>query len=291
MIKGGSIGKGTDLRDETKIELIFYVSGRHRLQAVAEQMEELLTVLEQYLQHYRECRFVRKTKQAVHVDLFCHGDHEHRVDILPVYDVLQAQSKREIYEDMTKSDTLRQFYSTCLIKLQQAFVKEQPERVKNLIRLVKYWRKSKLPADEGKNKWPDYYLLELITIRRWEEAGKPTTFDLRRGLYSVLHALVEYRDMKIQWLVNYDKIFMKQIRERNPAIHVPEIFKTPRAEGRIGTTAQKHKYPGYYVIDPANPFSNVASTCELWHKVAEVAGESLQMPLFGGLGRSGLHNW
>ena len=64
-----------------------------------------------------------------------------------------------------------EYYSAALVKLQVEFVKEpeerRPENVKNLIRLVKYWRKTYIPQT-GHERLPPSYLLELLTIYAWE---------------------------------------------------------------------------------------------------------------------------
>ena len=110
-----------------------------------------------------------------------------------------------------------EYYSAHFVSLQVEFVKGQPPIVKDLIRLVKYWRKTciedtgktRLPStcieDTAKTKLPSSYPLELITIRCWEEAGKPESFDIRAGFKAVLQQLVEYSDINIRWYVNYKK--------------------------------------------------------------------------------------
>ena len=64
------------------------------------------------------------------------------------------------------------YYSAGLVSLQVELVKGQPSIVKDLIRLVKYWRKTCI-EDTGKIRLPSSYPLELITIYCWEKAGKP----------------------------------------------------------------------------------------------------------------------
>ena len=113
--------------------------------------------------------------------------------------------EEKLYKEMidcTPED--RKYYSAHFVGLQVEFVKGQLPIVKDLIRLVKYWRKTCI-EDTGETRLPSSYPLELITIRCWEEAGKPESFDIRAGFKAVLQQLVEYRDINVRWYINYDR--------------------------------------------------------------------------------------
>ena len=98
----------------------------------------------------------------------------------------------------------RRYYSAHFVDLQVEFVQDQPAIVKDLIRLVKYWRKTCI-ADTGETRLPSSYPLELITIACWEKAGKPKPFDIRAGFKAVLQQLVDYYDINVRWYKNYEK--------------------------------------------------------------------------------------
>ena len=53
-------------------------------------------------------------------------------------------SKKEIYAEMAAASSFytREYYSAALAPLQIQFVSRLPAKVKNLIRLMKYWRKT-----------------------------------------------------------------------------------------------------------------------------------------------------
>ena len=94
----------------------------------------------------------------------------------------------------------RQFYSASLVKRQLTFVKEQPSYVKELIRLVKFWANKFLPEYLQKS-----YPLELITIRLWEEAGKPDRkLSKAQGLKSVLKVLTNLEELCVYWQYGHD---------------------------------------------------------------------------------------
>lgn len=102
------------------------------------------------------------------------------------------------------------YYSAHFVSLQQEFVKEQPPEVKNLIRLVKYWRKTCIEdKNTGKTRLPSSYPLELITIGCWEKAGEPS-FDIRAGFKAVLQQLVNNCHIHFTWHKYYNVAVAKR---------------------------------------------------------------------------------
>ena len=111
----------------------------------------------------------------------------------------------ELYKEMsgcTPED--RRYYSAHFVELQVEFVERQRSNVKDLIRLVKYWRKTCI-EDTGETRLPSSYPLELISIHCWEKAGEPESFDIRAGFKAVLQQLVKYCDINVRWYINYEK--------------------------------------------------------------------------------------
>ena len=93
------------------------------------------------------------------------------------------------------------YYSAALVKIQRDFVIGRPARVKDLIRLVKYWRKKYLPQSGSKH-LPPSYLLELLTIHAWENVtplNPPETFDMKIGFKAVMEALKNHRSLRVSW--------------------------------------------------------------------------------------------
>ena len=113
----------------------------------------------------------------------------------------------QLYKEMIHCSTEdKGYYSAHFVSLQRDFVKDQPPIVKNLIRLVKYWRKTCIDVKStGKTRLPSSYPLELITIDCWEKAGEPLRFDIRAGFKDVLQHLVDNCDIDVIWYKYYDK--------------------------------------------------------------------------------------
>ena len=102
-----------------------------------------------------------------------------------------------------------EYYSAALVKLQVKFVDKRPANVKDLIRLVKYWRKTYIPQT-GHERLPPSYLLELLTIHAWEKANCPQKFNIKIGFKAVMELLENHSNLRVSWDDNYSKnIFIK----------------------------------------------------------------------------------
>ena len=102
-----------------------------------------------------------------------------------------------------RPDWLLPFYSTSLVKMQVDFVSAIPANVKNLIRLVKYWRKEYVERASTGRRLPTSYVLELIVIHLWESKGGPYRFDTVKAFHSVMEALVHVESLRVTWRNNY----------------------------------------------------------------------------------------
>ena len=95
-----------------------------------------------------------------------------------------------------------EYYSAALVKLHVKFVTEpverRPQNVKNLIRLVKYWRKTYIPQT-GHERLPPSYLLELLTIHAWEKAKCPKKFNIKIGFKAVMELLENHSNLRVSW--------------------------------------------------------------------------------------------
>lgn len=125
------------------------------------------------------------------------------------------------------------YYSAHFVSLQEEFVKDQLPNVKNLIRLVKYWRKTCIEdKNTGKTRLPSSYLLELITIGCWEEAGWEPSFDIRAGFKAVLQQLVNNCHIDFTWHKYYNVAVAKRgIKGKKRFVFVPVQEKSKQDPG------------------------------------------------------------
>lgn len=246
--KSGSLGKGTAVKGKSDADLVVFLANFRTMSNLRDNLTDILARMKVHLGTYGGCDVEGTTSHAVKVSVNCHG-HSHSVDILPSADILKYNSKNDIYAEMASSSpAAREYYSAALAPLQVDFVSGVPTKVKTLIRLIKYWRKTEFEESTGPQRLPSSYPLELIVIGEWEDAGRPQNFNLCKGFYHVLRAIAHYRSLKHAWTINYQ------------SNHVSS--------------------DEYYVVDPANPFNNVMKACNCWDIVAEKARGYLQKPLF-----------
>ena len=118
-----------------------------------------------------------------------------------------------------------EYYSAALVKLQVKFVDKRLANVKDLIRLVKYWRKTYIPQT-GHERLPPSYLLELLTIHAWEKAKCPKKFNIKIGFKAVMELLEKHCNLRVSWDDNYSKSIFIENRyfHRVFRISLPENF-------------------------------------------------------------------
>ncbi len=84
-------------------------------------------------------------------------------------------------------------------------MKAYPANVKNLIRLVKYWKKETISSNSGE-RIPTSYPIELITIHLWEQHTTTNgTFNTLKAFHGVMEALKDYKTLNVIWTKNYHR--------------------------------------------------------------------------------------
>ncbi|XP_078604403.1 2'-5'-oligoadenylate synthase-like protein 2 [Branchiostoma floridae x Branchiostoma japonicum] len=217
-----------------------------QLQRHLEQMERALIRSKNSIAYNFEV--VGRTSYAVQLRVKTQKrDHEsHDVDLLLATDllgpVLSSIKKEEVYAMMGRMDARsRENCSAALVELQRDFVKKQPAEVKDLIRLVKMW-KSSCVTETSLTSYP----LELLCIHTWPSYGTVSA-----AFQAVLQKLRDYSSICAYWTDNYSFHRVQTMLGKRPLI-----------------------------LDPANPYNNVADRCRDWDAVARAAKKTLQKPFF-----------
>ncbi|XP_046546933.1 2'-5'-oligoadenylate synthase 3-like isoform X2 [Haliotis rubra] len=230
ILKGGSLGKGTSVKDRSDIDLIIFFNGYNTVQELQNDKERLLQQLEDYVKKDWSDHLILKEKTPYSLQFYLKidtDDKEHEVDLLPALDITQSgRQLSEIYSEMQLlSGPERDPYSCCFAPLQLDFVSatnrvSTPGKVKDLIRLLKYWIKVEdVPLRS--------YFLELLVVQQWREANTPQDINLEECLKNIISQLIECKTMAIAFTDHYD---YKEYRKS---------LKPP------------------FLLDPANPFRNV----------------------------------
>ncbi|XP_038675785.1 2'-5'-oligoadenylate synthase 1A-like [Scyliorhinus canicula] len=282
--KGGSSGKGTALRNGSDADLVVFLSCFKSFQDQRNTRREILEGIQQVL---KECvdsiahqisdititfppnsdippksmSFTLKSKKKYpdSVDF----------DILPTFDALKGtqnttESHLKLIDLATRNGDLNGEFSACFTELQRDFVKQYEPKLKDLIRLLKYWykqyvkpRKSELRPGE---RLPAKYAVELLTIYAWEQGNGKERFSTAEGFRTVLDLICKYQHLCIYWTKYYDvnnrdiaDFLMRKLRDKRPII-----------------------------LDPADPTGNVA-TSQGWHVMAKEASRWLESQCVSGV--------
>ncbi|KAM7429267.1 2 5 oligoadenylate synthetase [Porites harrisoni] len=203
VIEGGSIAKGTALKNNSDLDCAMITKNIKDASQLRENLPVLLYDLKERLGSRVGVKwkltFEEKTPFALQFNMSRSSNPKDttKVDLLPTFEANVEGEK--FYQEML-SDTKENwpYYSAALVKVQRDFVKERPASVKDLIRMLKYWRKKYIPQSGSKHV-PPSYLLELLTIHAWENANRPESFDIRTGFKAVLGDLKNHRSLYVAW--------------------------------------------------------------------------------------------
>ncbi|KAI1234414.1 hypothetical protein IHE44_0003463 [Lamprotornis superbus] len=249
-VKGGSAGKGTALKENSDADVVLFLSC---LSSYEEQKKNRKRILDLIMIRLKACReslqfnvYISEprykgpgnTPRSLSLTLSSKMTGESiDVDILPAYDALgqvtqDAPPNAEVYVRLLDARSQPGEFSPCFTELQKMFVKRCPAKLKNLLRLVKYWYKELLSPQYPNAHLPPKYALELLTIYAWEEAtGSSDCFDMAQGFRTVLELLRLPRQICIYWEKYYS------LQDREIGAHVKRLLRSARP----------------VILDPADP--------------------------------------
>jgi len=249
-VKGGSAGKGTALKNNSDADVVLFLSC---LPSYEEQKKNRKHILDLIMIRLKACRESLQFKVYFSEPRYKGPDNTPRslsltlsskmtkesidVDILPAYDALgqvtqNARPNAEVYVRLLDARSQPGEFSPCFTELQKKFVKRCPAKLKNLLRLVKYWYKELLSPQYPNAHLPPKYALELLTIYAWEEAtGSSDCFDMAQGFRTVLELLRLPQKICIYWETYYS------LKDREIGAHVKRLLRSSRP----------------VILDPADP--------------------------------------
>ncbi|XP_036305262.1 2'-5'-oligoadenylate synthase 1-like [Pipistrellus kuhlii] len=288
VVKAGSLGKGTALRDTSDADLVVFLSPLTSFQEQFRRREEFIREIRRQLEAcQRERRF------AVNFEVRNPGVRNPRAlgftlkspslpgavvefDVLPAHDVLGQVTEHyrpspNIYVKLIEECKILKKegeFSACFTELQRAFLKQRPAKLKSLVRLVKHWYQKCKEKVVGR--LPPKYALELLTIYAWERAGQPEDFNTAQGFRKVLALVMRHRRLCIYWTQYYDS--------SHPVIgpYLERQFRKPRP----------------VILDPADPTNNVGGQHRKgWKLLAREAGAWLMYQCFHNGNGSPVRPW
>jgi len=214
----GSMESGTSVRNHWSVKLMVLSEGN-----VAGQVDALKGVLKQKLgESFQELSTsddrVKFTWQKEETAFF--GDI--RLTTQPEVNLTEILTNE--YSEEGAATFKRHVLTSEIQRLN--FVKERPEAVKKLIRLLTYlYINEVIEKPEGDSSGlsqggsPDLDVLELVCVWAWGVAGSPETFNLKKGLTKVLDLISRPKDIIIYWTTNYDpNTFLPHIECKMPFV-------------------------------------------------------------------------
>uniref|UniRef100_A0A5F5PN06 2'-5'-oligoadenylate synthetase-like n=1 Tax=Equus caballus TaxID=9796 RepID=A0A5F5PN06_HORSE len=153
VVKVGSFGNGTVLRNTTEVELVVFLSCFHSFQEEAEYHRSVLSLMRKKLWscqdlldlRLEELRVVQGVPDALVFTIQTWGTAEPiAVTMVPAYKALRPSGPNsrphpEVYESLIEANGYPGNFSPSFSELQRNFVKHRPTKLKSLLRLVKHW--------------------------------------------------------------------------------------------------------------------------------------------------------
>ncbi|XP_043925682.1 2'-5'-oligoadenylate synthase 3-like [Protopterus annectens] len=271
IIKGGSSGKGTTLKNDSDADLVVFLDCFKSYKDLKDERHDVIVEIRERLNQFSRERshikihFNEDRKRSLGFKLQVKADTEWiKCDVLPAYNAIGEFNKdipkpsSQVYIDLIELPAGKGEFSLCFTELQRHFIMHQPPKVKNLLRLVKYWYKKHVKTyKKDQRHLPPKYALELLTMYVWEQGSNKENFKMEEGFRTLLEMIQQYQQLCIYWTKYYDlrssditEYLKRQLRAQRPII-----------------------------LDPADPTNNVAAK-EGWDILAREAKQCLRQ-IFG----------
>ncbi|KAK6169570.1 hypothetical protein SNE40_020599 [Patella caerulea] len=231
IVKGGSLGKGTAVRRTADLDLVVFFNGYSTMEEFIEEKKKPGGILDQFSDYLTaedidSKHWIAESRSGpFHITLNMESTetkYDIKVEILPAINVIgrniyEGCNMDPVYVNMAReSHDTREHYSPCLVQKQRQFVRGQSSEVKNLIKLIKYWKNENDLEIKS-------YMCELLAIHVTRQGFS----NMRSEFLSVLDLLVNYDSLRITFDEFYQPLKWEKYFPKAP-----------------------------YVIDPASPFQN-----------------------------------
>ncbi|XP_021559202.1 2'-5'-oligoadenylate synthase-like protein isoform X2 [Neomonachus schauinslandi] len=153
VLKVGSFGNGTALRNSLEVDLVVFLSCFHSFQQEAKHHRAILNLMRKKLWYCQDLlalgledvEIVQGVPDALVFTIQTRGTAEPiTVTIVPAYRALEpsvsnSQPQPEVYVNLIEAHGYPGNFSPSFSELQRNFVKHRPTKLKSLLRLVKHW--------------------------------------------------------------------------------------------------------------------------------------------------------
>ncbi|XP_030314572.1 2'-5'-oligoadenylate synthase 1 [Calypte anna] len=275
-VKGGSTGKGTALKNNSDADVVLFINYFSSYEKQKQDKERLyiLKLIEERLHICRDrvdftvsiskpwYKRPSNAPRSLSFSLCSKNSESTEVDLLPAYDALGPVIKdvppdTNVFVKLLNACSSPGEFSPCFTELQKKFVKRCPPKLKNLVRLVKYWYKELVKAEHPNADLPPKYALELLTIYAWEVGTNSNkNFVTAEGFRTVLELLRQHQEICIYWEEFYS------LQNRQIGDHVKRLLGSCRP----------------VILDPADP-TGILGQGKRWDLLEKAAASHLaQLP-------------
>ncbi|XP_077916974.1 2'-5'-oligoadenylate synthase-like protein isoform X2 [Halichoerus grypus] len=217
VLKVGSFGNGTALRNSLEVDLVVFLSCFHSFQQEAKHHRAILNLMRKKLWYCQDLlalgledvEIVQGVPDALVFTIQTRGTEEPiTVTIVPAYRALEpsvsnSQPQPEVYVSVIEAHGYPGNFSPSFSELQRNFVKHRPTKLKSLLRLVKHWYLQNVEALDPRGRT----LLHLaVSLGHLESARvllrhkADVTKENREG-WTVLHEAVSTGDPEMVYTV------------------------------------------------------------------------------------------
>ncbi|XP_037367433.1 2'-5'-oligoadenylate synthase 2 [Talpa occidentalis] len=236
---GGSYGRKTVLRGNSDGTLVIFASDFTQFQDLKKNQNEILNKIQKQLEICLLDKLLAANMmiQRRYNRLTIQLSTEHQditFEVLPAFNPLGASDKPSpgIYRDLIRSLNETRAspgeFSACFTELQRKFFDNRPQKLKDLILLIKHWWHQKCQKKLNNSSLQPIYALELLTIYTWEQGSGAENFSIEEGLRSVLRLMEQQEKLCVYWTVNYNfedetvrNMLLRQLHSPRPVILDP----------------------------------------------------------------------
>ncbi|XP_071808527.1 2'-5'-oligoadenylate synthase 3-like isoform X2 [Asterias amurensis] len=188
--------------------------------------------------------------------------------VMPAVDLIGANPSKSVKETMYRQfmqDTDKLPYQATLSDIRHRFNQSLPQNVKDLILMVKYWRRNWLRLRRDK---PNGRFFELFVVHCWEGSGAGEGFGLAAGLKEVLLLLSDWKNIKITWDESERRAYPRRVSDE---------------KWRKILASKDYDEP--FALDPIDPYPEYCEGVKIftWDDISRTVRETLLEPLFQAL--------
>ena len=250
--RGGSLGHDTATTSRRDIDLVLYSAdlpqiGHSRwlpsvITALSDLIREAPKILTKTEKPFPKVSFISTTPYSVQ---FSTGDLD--VDLIPCYDWKNDYTSSQLHQTIKEQRPMDFiWFSPAACEKESDFIRKQPIKIKEMIRMVKNWRNSILWKDQFHR--PNSLLLSFMVIGAHEKLVKDGMSNLLITQESILQKLTEMIQRKHELRLEWSTFYSESIRSTFPMKTSPVVRNPSNPADNVAETGLQNwtQFPGEF---------------------------------------------